>query len=879
LVEIPQESQHWVDIFDWLGTEDATWSSKNVKELLRDLIKDGVIYHWDEARLYSFLIRRGVLNIHGRHEDFFKNLIRASRNPQGKKAIEEYATSKSQLPPDLSLYGKYEKSEEDVEKQEIKEVSGKDLALLVRDIDPLEAEHFESVKQILKDTEFLESISVDEEAMKFYVNYEISQLWKKAFEDEKRTVDFLRKQVKSGNKYRDLVVATFLRDYERTKKLKIPQNYSFTDNSKLVQPFLMQLYVAFKINNLPYYGNFSGTGAGKTLSAILASKIIDSKLTLIVCPNDVVDHWKKNVSQIFSDSVVITRKDVFSAKYDDSKYQYLVLNYDKLNQQDSSNLILNLVKQKIDFVILDEIHFSKITNDKIISQRRENLDGLLSYARKKNPQIKVLGLSATPVVNNLKEGRSLLELITGNVFDDISTKPTVPNAVALYEKMSNLSIRQIPNYKISVDRKFVDVEAKNPLRTSLATLHRFPLAIEQFLTDARIPEIIKSIDGPTIIYTEYVGSSFPKEPTILEKISKAVEKAGFSYGFYTGHDHSGLQRFLDKKFQVLIASRPISTGIDGLQSVCSNLIFNTLPWTHALYQQIVGRVVRTGQGKKIVKVHHIKASIGGFPYDEMKLNRLKYKRTLSDCAVDGLLPERNLVTAQQATREAIKWLDRLERGEISCITRRQLDVQLTPVEIKRRLRTYGDFTKLNRKINIENSETTHKRFLKNPEEWHEYHRQYREKRSEWRIIPYEIWIKRIKRLSPRFMIGDFGCGEANIAQEVGSRVLSFDHVAVDSSVNSCNIRDVSSIVKDGGLDIAIFSLSLMGKNWEGYIQEASRCLNEEGLLFISETTNSLSQRLKSLRDVIKQNGFEIYRDEEIDLFTFIEARKSEITDG
>jgi len=869
------ESENWVDMYDWLGTEDATWSSKNVKELLRDLIKDGVIYHWDEARLYSFLLRKGVLNTHGRHEDFFKNLIRASRNPVGKKTIEEYATSKSQLPPDLSLYGNYEKSEEDVEKQEIKEVSGKDLALLVGNIDPLEAEHFESVKQILKDTEFLESISVDEEAMKFYVNYEISQLWKKAFEDEKRTIDFLRKQVKSGNKYRDLVVASFLKDYERTKKLRIPLNYSFTDNSKVVEPFLMQLYVAFKVNNLPYYGNFSGTGAGKTLSAILASRIIDSKLTLIVCPNDVVDHWKKNACQIFSDSVITTGKDVFSAKYDESKYQYLVLNYDKLNQPDSSNQILKLVKQKIDFVVLDEIHFSKITNDKIISQRRENLDGLLSYARKKNPQIKVLGLSATPVVNNLKEGRSLLELITGDVFDDISTKPTVPNAVALYEKMSNLSIRQIPNYKISVNRKFVDVEAQKPTGTSLAMLHRYPLAIEQLLTDARIPEMIKRIDGPTIIYTEYVGSSFPKEPTILEKISKSVENAGFSYGFFTGHDHTGLQRFLDKKFQVLIASRPISTGVDGLQSVCSNLIFNTLPWTHALYQQIVGRVVRTGQGKKIVNIHHIKASIGGFPYDEMKLNRLKYKRTLSDCAVDGILPERNLVTPQQATKEAIKWLERLERGEISCITRRQLDVQLTPVEIKKRLRIYGDFTKLNRKINIENSETTHKRFLNNPEEWHEYHRQYREKRKDWGLTPYEIWIKRIKRLSPRFMIGDFGCGEAKLAQAVGSRVLSFDHVAIDSSVNSCDILDVSSIVRDGGLDIAIFSLSIMGKNWEGYIREAARCLNEEGLLFISETTNSLSVRLKNLRDVIKQTGFEIYRDEEIDLFTFIEARKIE----
>ena len=324
---------------------------------------------------------------------------------------------------------------------------------------------------------------------------------------------------------------------------------------------------------------------------------------------------------------------------------------------------------------------------------------------------------------------------------------------------------------------------------------------------------------------------------------------------------------------MLIASRPISTGVDGLQKVCSNLIFNTLPWTHALYQQIVGRVVRTGQKNQDVKIHHIKATIGGYGYDEMKLNRLKFKRTLADCAVDGLLPEKNLVSASQASREAVRWLARLERGEISCVTRRDLNRILESNEIKKRQSKYGDFSKQNQKINTENSSTTHKRMLKNPEEWHEYHRNYREERKSWKIIPYEEWIKRIKKLSDRFIIGDFGCGEAKIKETIGSRVLNFDHVAIDSSVVSCDMSDISEYVKKGGLDVALFSLSLMGKNWQDYLIEASRCLNENGLLFVSETTNSLSKRLENLRDEIKKLGFEIYKDDEIGLFTFIEAIK------
>jgi len=80
----------------------------------------------------------------------------------------------------------------------------------------------------------------------------------------------------------------------------------------------------------------------------------------------------------------------------------------------------------------------------------------------------------------------------------------------------------------------------------------------------------------------------------LKNYPSAVEAARYSYALYTGSDHSGLKRFLEKKVQVLIASRPISTGVDGLQHICNRLIINTLPWTNAQYQ-LLGRSVRKGQ--------------------------------------------------------------------------------------------------------------------------------------------------------------------------------------------------------------------------------------------------------------------------------------------
>jgi hypothetical protein len=51
----------------------------------------------------------------------------------------------------------------------------------------------------------------------------------------------------------------------------------------------------------------------------------------------------------------------------------------------------------------------------------------------------------------------------------------------------------------------------------------------------------------------------------------------------------------------------------------------------------------------------------------------------------------------------------------------------------------------------------------------------------------------------------------------------------------------------------------MGENWPDYIIEAERCLAKNGLLFIAETTKSLSGRLSRLREIIKERGFENIR--------------------
>jgi hypothetical protein len=184
---------------DWFGYEEKEWSLIKVKDLLRDLIKSKIIYQWNEAVLYSFLLRKGLLNLQSRHTQFFKNLIEARSTDEGRKAIEEYANSDSKVPPDLSkltsLNNEIRDSEE--REQEIESASPQELANLVENTDPLNYAEIKTAEQVLAQTNMLESINADEEAMQFYVDYSIDELWKSAFRDKDNAVLAVRREGKN----------------------------------------------------------------------------------------------------------------------------------------------------------------------------------------------------------------------------------------------------------------------------------------------------------------------------------------------------------------------------------------------------------------------------------------------------------------------------------------------------------------------------------------------------------------------------------------------------------------------------------------------------------------------------------------------------------
>jgi hypothetical protein len=543
-------------------------------------------------------------------------------------------------------------------------------------------------------------------------------------------------------------------------------------------------------------------------------------------------------------------------------------------QQTSSPLEVKqlLGRFKIDLIIVDEIHRCKQRNDDP-SKRRQMVLALITNASEINPALHVLGMSATPVINNLKEGKSLVELVSGVERNDLGERATLNNCMRLHQAFVTLGIRSRVKPKITINRITIPVDCTDLVEDVRAN-GTSVLKMEQILTRARIPAILQEIKPKTIIYTHYVDG-------IVDQLQAALEARGWTVGFHLGGDKSGRDSFINGSTDVLIASSAMAVGVDGFQRVCDRLILNVPPWTSAELEQLEGRLNRQGQTHETLSIiTPVTYGIDNgerWSWDEGRLARLQNKQTIADAAVDGVMPEGQLRTEAQAFRDLRKWLERLETGEQKAIIRPKIRVPLPdtdPEDLKRRQFQYGDFSRMNARWNASYSRTNYQRLQENPEEWIQYHTLYQEARKTWPLIPYQEAIQWLQKRS-NLVIGDFGCGEAIIAQTLSGKhtIHSFDFIAINDSVVECDIAHVP--LEDSCLDVAMFNLSLMGLNASDYIREATRTLKLDGQLWIYETTSHLKDISVFIRE-LESIGFRIIENEEIWKFQYIRAIKSDV---
>lgn len=201
-------------------------------------------------------------------------------------------------------------------------------------------------------------------------------------------------------------------------------------------------------------------------------------------------------------------------------------------------------------------------------------------------------------------------------------------------------------------------------------------------------------------------------------------------------------------------------------------------------------------------------------------------------------------------------------------------LNLTPQEKMTQKLRGSRFRWLNELLYTTPGDEAFKLFQKDPELAVQYHAGYTDQRASWPRDPTEetiIWLR--QNASKTSRIGDFGCGEARIAQALPKwQVHSFDLVAVNSFVTAANISDVP--LADDTLDIAVFCLALMGTDWPKFIAEAGRCLVPGGRLHIDEVSSRFPDTKSFIRSV-EQLGFtSISEDASANYFTAFRFMKN-----
>jgi len=636
-----------------------------VLEMIRKIRTRWLDYqNFPDAFLTNWFETTGLFGIKDPYlKQMFRNFIAWRNDPEGKKALEHWLTYEDFDIP----YGGYSLDISKKPEKEAKEYMDRQTTKLteVRQVGLLEQQEPIGIAKIMLNAKEIVPSKDDSKWYWQQVIYRTKQIWEQLFDEDNFDAEIkeMRKQI-TDNEFHADILELFWLEYNMVKTL----DYGKEEYTSDLKPKLIQLYGAYEMTQKNGFFNMSSTGAYKTGMAIMSAVATKSSYVLAIVPKNIVDQWKLCVRDFYKNLYVSTGKEIsdnfwvyrnqLKAKH---RPNFHIINYDRFSRKKSVDRVIKSIEKhegRIDFIIIDEAHLIKNSSDdaRFHSARRVNIERLVSSARSKNRKLKVLMLSATPIVNNIREGKSLLELVTGTKYD-FSTYGSIRNATKLYTEFIPYSMNYQKNYHIDIRGQDdpITVDAYIPehyTEENFKNLLNWNM-LEQIATKYRLPEIIrlvKEMKGQTIIYTDYTTG-------VVDMIYNELVKNDIRVGLFTGLDKGGHHRntgridehgdiiydspFVKGEIDVLIASRPFAVGIDGLQFVCNNLIFNGLVWTWSQFEQIIGRIVRSGQISNFVNIKLIFANINGYEYDEkVKYNRLKAKKALGDCIRNGTLPEK-----------------------------------------------------------------------------------------------------------------------------------------------------------------------------------------------------------------------------------------------
>ena len=202
----------------------------------------------------------------------------------------------------------------------------------------------------------------------------------------------------------------------------------------------------------------------------------------------------------------------------------------------------------------------------------------------------------------------------------------------------------------------------------------------------------------------------------------------------------------------------------------------------------------------------------------------------------------------------------------------------------------GHFRMLNEQLYTTKGDEALRLVQQNPGVFDAYHEGFREQVKKWPKNPVHKCFEWLQHKPYDTVIADFGCGDAELAKLIGTskkKVYSLDLETPSHApfVIACNMAKTP--LESNSVDVAVFSLSLMGTDYYKFIEEASRVLKVKGILWIAEVKSRFDGKngaasVSSFIASLKTAGFDVNPkkvDERDKMFFVLEAVKTKNITG